>query len=424
MLSQNSRGSGGSDVLAPAAQLHPGISPAIEGYTILATLPEAGAQADIYLAEGEDKQRYALKLYRSFTRPSRAVAGLLAGLPGSRLSIPLYQGEWEGRALEVNPYFPGGNLAGFIKKNGPLGKEQALRLLSQVTQGLEQLHRIGVQHRDLKPTNILVRSQAPLDLVLADFGLAAISDATVLTQPYGTLLYSAPETLTGMYSRASDFWSLGIVLIEALTGEPIAATLRNDRLLHYRLVQGKVPIPQAIPRRWHPLLKGLLERDHYRRWQAAEVRSWIDRESRWIGVAAEKKARPLLIGSLALALALALALTIGAGLWLDPLVAARTHLVRDNVVRTASQDKMPAKSDTVPSHGIGAAGIDRDSRIVSVSLFALLIITVEALGWILAGVFFVSGVIHALNGIPHAAVAVLIGIFLALGAYFLPKLWA
>jgi serine/threonine protein kinase len=377
-LSQNSRGSGGSDVLAPAAQLHPGISPAIEGYTILATLPEAGAQADLYLAEGEDKKRYALKLYRSFTRPSRAVAQLLAGLPGSRLSIPLYQGEWEGRALEVNHYFPGGNLAGFIKKNGPLDKEQALRLLSQVTQGLEQLHRIGVQHRDLKPTNILVRSQAPLDLVLADFGLAAISDSTALTQPYGTLLYSAPETLTGMYSRASDFWSLGIVLIEALTGEPIAATLRNDRLLHYRLVQGKVPIPETIPRRWHSLLKGLLERDHYRRWQAAEVRSWIDRESRRIGVAAEKKARPLLIGSLALALGLALALTIGAGLWLDPLVAARTHLVGDNVVRTASQDKMPAKSDTVPSHGIGAAGIDRDSRGVSVSLVALLIITVAA----------------------------------------------
>jgi serine/threonine protein kinase len=227
-----------------------------------------------------------------------------------------------------------------------------------------------------------------------------------------------------MYSRASDFWSLGIVLIEALTGEPIAAKLKNDRLLHYRLVQGKVPIPETIPKGWHPLLKGLLERDHYRRWQAAEVRSWIDRESRRIGVAAEKKARPFLIGSLASTLALALALTIGAGLWLDPLVAARTHLVRDNVARTASQDKMPAKSDTVPSHGISTAGIDRDSRGVSVSLFALLTITAAALGWILAGVFFVSGVIHVLNGIPHGAVAVLIGIFLALGAYFLPRLWA
>jgi hypothetical protein len=130
-----------------------------------------------------------------------------------------------------------------------------------------------------------------------------------------------------------------------------------------------------------------------------------------------------LIGSLASTLALALALTIGAGLWLDPLVAARPHLVRDNVAMTASQDKMPAKSDTVPSHGISTAGIDH-SRGVSVSLFALLIITAAALGWILAGVFFVSGVIHVLNGIPHGAGAVLIGIFLALGAYFLPRLWA
>jgi hypothetical protein len=128
-----------------------------------------------------------------------------------------------------------------------------------------------------------------------------------------------------------------------------------------------------------------------------------------------------LIGSLALAL------TIGVGLWLDPLVAARAHLFGDNVVRTSdqSQDKTPpAGFDTLPSHGIHAGGIDRDARTASIDFFALLITTVTALAWILAGIFFVLGVIHALNGTPHGAVTVLLGIFLAIGAYFLPRMWA
>jgi hypothetical protein len=199
----------------------------------------------------------------------------------------------------------------------------------------------------------------------------------VLTQPYGTLLYAAPETLTGMYSRASDYWSLGIILVEALSGNSIAATLRNDALLPYRIVQGKVPIPPSIPKGWQPLLKGLLQRDHYRRWQAAEVHSWLDREGRKVGVAAEKKARPLFIASLALALAL----TIGAGLCLNPGVPAR------------------------------------------IDMLAIAFATTTALAWILSGIFLLVGVTHTLSGAPHGPISVLVGIFLAVGAYFLPRLW-
>jgi hypothetical protein len=67
----------------------------------------------------------------------------------------------------------------------------------------------------------------------------------------------------------------------------------------------------------------LLQRNHYRRWQAAEVRSWLDHEGRKVGVAVEKKARPLFIASLALALAL----TIGVGLCLNPGVPARIDML-------------------------------------------------------------------------------------------------
>jgi hypothetical protein len=85
---------------------------------------------------------------------------------------------------------------------------------------------------------------------------------------------------------------------------------------------------------------------------------------------------------------------------------------------------MPGTSDAQLSHGIGAVGVEPDSRSAFVNFFAFLSITVTALGWILAGIFFVLGVIHILNGIPHGGITAVIGILLGLGAYLLPRLWA
>ena len=324
--------------------------------------------------------------------------------------------------MEVTQFFPHGNLAGFIKRNGPLDKEQVLLLVRQVTDGLEQLHKAGIQHRDLKPTNILVRSEQPLDLVLADFGLAAVADTTVLTQAHGTLFYSAPETLTGMCSRASDYWSLGIILMEALTGSSIAAILRNDALLPYRIVQGKVPIPPAVPKGWQPLLRGLLQRDHYCRWQAAEIRSWLDRENRDLGVAADRKARPLFIVSLALALAL----TIGAGLCLDRGVPARINISGNALGAAGNADGhsvISGPSGVLPGNGAAAARVESNMRSSFIDLFTLAITTTTALAWILSGTFLLIGVSHAISGMPHGVVSVLLGMLFAVGAYFLPRLW-
>jgi tRNA A-37 threonylcarbamoyl transferase component Bud32 len=422
MLSEAFPGSGGHDAFAPATQL-PLTSPAtVAGYTILSPLPEPGAQADVYVGEDGDKQRYAVKLYRGRTTPSAATARALVELSSRRLLVPRFQGQWEGRAVEVSEFFTLGNLADFIKRNGPLDKEQALRLLRQVTDGLQQLHGAGIQHRDLKPTNILVRSERPLDVVLADFGLSAVTDTTVLTQPRGTLFYLAPETLTGMYSKASDYWSLGIVLIEALTGDSIVATLRHDGSLPYRIVQGKVPIPAAIPKGWRPLLRGLVQRDHYCRWQARDVRLWLDRESQKVGAAAEKKGRPLLIASLVLALAL----TIGAGLCFDPGGPVRIKIfgsALDQGRNANPRSAAPGPADVLPGNGAAAPRVESNTRFSSINLFALAVTTATALAWILSGTFLLIGISHVICGAPHGAISVLLGIFLAVGAYFLPRLW-
>merc|ERR1719450_1863596 len=80
------------------------------------------------------------------------------------------------------------------------------------------LHDRGLCHRDLKPESWLMSDNAPDARVkLINFGLAEpCKEDTDLTQPCGTLHYLAPEVLRGSYGKASDNWTLGVVLFLAL----------------------------------------------------------------------------------------------------------------------------------------------------------------------------------------------------------------
>ena len=105
---------------------------------------------------------------------------------------------------------------------GPLPVDDSLSILLGVTDALAFLHRSGVLHRDIKPGNVLIRSEdgAPL---LADFGLASLESAQTLTntgESIGTPAYMAPEAFSGGATRDPrvDLWALGVMFYECLTG--------------------------------------------------------------------------------------------------------------------------------------------------------------------------------------------------------------
>ncbi|MGG7382312.1 protein kinase domain-containing protein, partial [Escherichia coli] len=73
----------------------------------------------------------------------------------------------------------------------------------------------GLRHRDLRPGAILVRQKDPLDLVVTGFGSARLSDFDLdIVSPLETTRYSAPEAIAGGVAAASDWWSLGMILLE------------------------------------------------------------------------------------------------------------------------------------------------------------------------------------------------------------------
>jgi hypothetical protein len=106
---------------------------------------------------------------------------------------------------------------------GKLNDREAVEAAAQILDGLAHAHRIGIVHRDVKPSNVLIEDKPVLSVRLLDFGLAQFDEADTLTavgDVPGTLAYISPERLRGnAATTASDVWAVGVLLWEALAGQ-------------------------------------------------------------------------------------------------------------------------------------------------------------------------------------------------------------
>ena len=136
--------------------------------------------------------------------------------------LPVYDyGEAERTPYLVMKYVPGGTLKDLIAK-GSLDPRQAATLLRQMAEALGHAHDMGVIHRDVKPSNVLLQDGRWVQLM--DFGLAKMmtstSNITASGTGVGTPDYMSPEQAQGMpVDQRTDIYSLGVVLYQMLTGD-------------------------------------------------------------------------------------------------------------------------------------------------------------------------------------------------------------
>jgi serine/threonine protein kinase/tetratricopeptide (TPR) repeat protein len=133
---------------------------------------------------------------------------------------------------------------------GPIPPQEAVRIASQVAQGLAKAHESGIVHRDIKPANIIVTRDGTAKIL--DFGLAKLAGRTRLTTTpgaMGTVAYMSPEQALGKSTdHRSDIWSLGVVLYEMLAGRPPFDNVHDQAIIYGILHEDQVALTEVQPR--------------------------------------------------------------------------------------------------------------------------------------------------------------------------------
>ncbi|WP_436764202.1 protein kinase domain-containing protein [Streptosporangium sp. V21-05] len=157
----------------------------------------------------------------------------------------------------------------------------AMDLIAQAASALQAVHDQGIVHRDIKPGNLLVRSDGTL--VLTDFGIARSDTASRLTDAgmvLGTAAYCAPEQAEGApVTPAVDIYALGVVAYECLAGQrpfdgdtPVTIALKHIR-------EAPPPLPPDIPPAVRALVERSLAKDPARRFPSAAAMSSAARQA-------------------------------------------------------------------------------------------------------------------------------------------------
>jgi serine/threonine protein kinase len=188
--------------------------------------------------------------------------------------VPLFDtGDEDGHTFLVMRLVDGQNLADRLR-SGPLPPGDVTALTTQLSDALAYVHARGVTHRDLKPANILLGDDGP---VISDFGIAQSVDATRVTATgaiVGTAAYMAPEQVLGdLVGSPADIYSLGLILLECLTGvREYTGTMAECAIA--RLTR-QPRLPQDLPPALARLLRQMTARVPAQRPTAAVVRQTL-----------------------------------------------------------------------------------------------------------------------------------------------------
>lgn len=251
-------------------------------YKVIRTLG-AGTMGVVLLVE-KDKRRYALKILRKEgdpdTHASRVKRFLREAEILSQIDHPnvvkIYDSGFPKNSdvpYILMEYIDGKPLTEYIKKHD-LSMEQKLYVIAQIAAALSIVHKFGVLHRDVKPSNVLVSDGFVAKL--SDFGIARVSDSslTMTHEVLGSPAYMTPESFNSKkpVDSRSDIFSLGILSYELITGtkpfhgETVAEMM--GAIQHARPIEPRKIVPE-IPQPVEDILANMLQKNPEDRYQSA-----------------------------------------------------------------------------------------------------------------------------------------------------------
>ncbi|KAI6032641.1 kinase-like domain-containing protein [Pisolithus orientalis] len=246
---------------------------AIEAFDLLKVIGK-GSFGKVMQVRKKDTQRvYALKTIRKAHIASRPgeITHILAertvlALVNNPFIVPLkFSFQTPDKLYLVMSFVNGGELFYHLQREGKFDQERSRFYAAELLCALEHLHGFNVVYRDLKPENILLDYTG--HIALCDFGLCKLNmSETEKTNTFcGTPEYIAPELLESQgYTKTVDWWTLGVLLYEMMTGLPPFYD-ENVNTMYQRILSDPLIFPPDMPSEAKSVMIGLLHRDPTRR---------------------------------------------------------------------------------------------------------------------------------------------------------------
>lgn len=257
---------------------NPPVTPRLDSFKMIKVIGRGSFGKVTLVREIKTGEMYALKVLRKdniikrnqveHTRTERSVLGyvkhpFIVGLK--------YAFQSKDKLYFVLDYCAGGELFFHLGKLGKFPEARTCFYTAQIVLAISYVHNLGIIYRDLKPENVLLDAKGHIRLT--DFGLSKegiVSSSTGAYSFCGTPEYLAPEILNRQgHGRAVDWWSLGALLYEMLSGLP-PFYCRDREKLFEKIRKSELTYPRHLSAPAITVLRGLLTRDPKRRLGSGE----------------------------------------------------------------------------------------------------------------------------------------------------------
>lgn len=248
-------------------------------YKIAEPLDVKTGEADLYICR-YNRRKYVAKIYRRQKAVKPEVITALKSISSPYIAPLFDAGEHNGLSFEVLPYYKNGSLQG--KKYS--FEELRQTIIPCINEALHVLHKSGIIHKDLKPSNIMLSNDGK-SVAIIDFGISSVAEQgnTVLVTKTGmTPEYSAPETFRSLFLEESDYYSFGITLYELYCGCTPYKNMSAEEIARFTAVQ-RIPFPKDMPKELRELISAVTyfditnrhnKENPNRRWTYEEVLNW------------------------------------------------------------------------------------------------------------------------------------------------------
>lgn len=247
-----------------------------DSYVISTLMEKQGKQSNVYLAKKWGKT-YVIKLYHNGWHPSNQMQSFLTSVRHPNIAHVIECGDYNGHYYEVYEYFSEGTL----EDVGPLSNSHIQNVIvPSINEGLHELHRNGIVHCDIKPSNLFY-SNGESTVVIGDCGISGYtnSNGKLIDAVRGTPEY-APRVKALLWSAAMspayDYGSFGLVLCKAILGHSLFAGMSIEEIS--KAWDNGLELPNQISGRIGVLIKGLLNEDEEQRWSYSQVKRWCEGE--------------------------------------------------------------------------------------------------------------------------------------------------